>query len=414
MVSMETEQEILDTVPDSWLRAVALATSSAEAGEAIRGILSEGVRMCGAAAGALVDLEARRCRATWGCDPAALEPLLGPDGAVSMALTGASPGKGLQLLSESSPALAAITGDSGRVVLTQLRMRDTPVGSLLLFYEGDEEPSPMESRSVHAVAGLLALVLESEFLAEDARRARQARDHFLTAIHHELRTPATALMLHAGLLQSGMVGELPPRLQKTVDRVQAEVAELVRVVSSVLKLAHLEAGALPVRTDLVNPRELVIDLLRRVEPTVNRKGLTLAVFVPRTLPVLQTDEERLRRVLLHLFANAIKFTDQGGIEVRVQRSINAPGASRRGPVLMVTVADTGPGIPEEEVQRVFEPFAQVEEGARTDSDVRGVGLGLPLARKLARSLGGEVVLESIVGEGTVATLLLPYHPGSPG
>ncbi|MDQ3605070.1 MAG: HAMP domain-containing histidine kinase [Gemmatimonadota bacterium] len=410
---MELEHGAAELDPESWVRAVGFATSATDVAEALRGILAEAVQASGAAAGAVVELQRLCCRAAWGCDPSELEPLLRPDGAIAAALArGASWSRGPLLISEPHLPSESVAGEPGRLLLAPLRARDLVTGCLLLFYRGEAEPTPAQWRGVAGFAGLATLALENDHLSEEARRARQARDHFLTAIHHELRTPATAFMLHAGLLQSGHTAELPPRLQRTVETLEASVSELVRVIGSVLSLARLEAGTAPAGTDVVNPRELVLELLRRVEPTVERKRLSLAVFLPRSLPLLQTDAERLRRILLHLFANAIKFTDEGGIEVRVERAARAAGGKKREPMLIVSVSDTGRGVPETEIERIFEPFAQVDEGARTDSESRGVGLGLTLARKLARSLGGEVVVESTEGEGTVATLLLPYRTGA--
>jgi signal transduction histidine kinase len=121
---------------------------------------------------------------------------------------------------------------------------------------------------------------------------------------------------------------------------------------------------------------------------------------------VQTDEERFRRVLVYLLANAVKYSGPGRVQIRVERAESSPGGAE-DPTLLFRVVDSGPGIPPAELERVFEPFAQVEEGARTDSRNRGVGLGLSLARKLARSLGGDVSVESVVGSGTVATFVLP-------
>ncbi|HEV2131965.1 MAG TPA: HAMP domain-containing sensor histidine kinase [Longimicrobiaceae bacterium] len=411
---MDLEHGPAELDPESWVRAVGFATASPDVGEALRGILAEAVQASGAAAGAVAQLERLCCRAAWGCDPAEIEPLLRPEGAVAAALARGAPWpKGPLLLSEPHLPIGSNDGEPGRLLLAPLRSREVVIGCLLLVYRGEAEPTPAQWRGVAGFAGLVALVLDSDRLFEEARRARQARDHFLTAIHHELRTPATAFMLHAGLLQTGHLGDLPPRLQRTVETLESDISELVRVIASVLSLARLEADSAPAGTDVVNPRELVLELLRRVEPTVERKQLSLAVFLPRMLPVMQTDAERLRRILLHLFANAIKFTEEGGIEVRVERSVRAVGGRRREPMLIVSVSDTGRGVPAAEIERIFEPFAQVDEGARTDSESRGVGLGLTLARKLARSLGGEVVVESTEGEGTVATLLLPYRTGAP-
>lgn len=407
---MESEQGANELDPASWVRAVESATTTPDAAEALRGILAEAVPASGAAAGAVVEMQTPRFRAAWGCDPAELASLLRADGGFAAALARASSStRGPVLLAEPDLPADRILDGRVRLLLAPLRARDAVIGGMLLFYRGEEEPSAAQWRTVGAFAGLAALVLDSDTLCEEARRARQARDHFLTAIHHELRTPAAAFMLHAGLLQTGSLGPVPPRLKKTVETLETEVASLVRVVSSVLNLAQLEADSAPEHTDVVNPRELVLELLRRVEPTAERKGLPLTVFLPRSLPVLQTDAERLRRILLHLFANAIKFTQQGGIEVRVERSTRSTGSRKREPMLIVRVTDSGDGIPAADLERIFEPFAQVGEGARSDSENRGVGLGLTLARKLARSLGGEVLVESTPGEGTVATLLLPYR-----
>ena len=176
-----------------------------------------------------------------------------------------------------------------------------------------------------------------------------------------------------------------------------------------LDLATAEAGFPAGGQEMVEPRRLVLDLLRRVEPSAKRKGLTLSVFVPRSLPIIQTDRERVSRILLHLFANGIRYTDEGGLEVRVDRTLGAVGSRKREPLLRVRVSDTGRGIPPAELPRIFEPFTQAEEGARSASALRGYGLGLALARKFARSLAGDIQVESSSRSGTTFVLELPYR-----
>jgi signal transduction histidine kinase len=286
-----------------------------------------------------------------------------------------------------------------------LAIRGVNVGELVLVME--DEPTERAADRVGAFADAAAVAMELETLYEAARRAEQARDHFLTAIHHELRTPATALLLEAGALEVGIFGEIPESVEQAIGRIQEHVEDLARVIGSVLDLGRLEADASPLRQDLLDPREMVLDLVRRIEPVARRKGLEVAVYLPRTLPPLQTDPERVGRIVLHLLGNAVKFTESGTVVVRLERSLRQVG-ERRQPVLNIRVIDTGPGIPEEEIPRLFEPFAQVEEGSRSDSRNRGIGLGLSLSRKLAQSLGGDVALESRPGRGTTATLLLPY------
>ncbi len=388
--------------PD-WERTLESVVSAPEPEEALRGLLPGVLGATGAAAAALVEPRIAAPRATEGVPPAALRPLLGENGTVAqMLLAGDQP---------SAPRwVPASTSDGGaRWLLIPMRVRGVTLGGLLLGFTGDGTPSAAQIRAAVSFACLGALVLDSEKLYEEARAAEQARDHFLMAINHEMRTPATALMLQADLLRSGYYGELPEKLAEALGSLEDDVSDLIRVTRAVLDLGSLEAGSPAAAPEMVEPRRLVLDLLRRVEPTAKRKGLTLSVYVPRSLPVMQTDGGRLSRILLHLFANGIRYTETGGVEVRVERVTGSVGARKSEPLLRIRIADTGSGIPPEELARIFEPFAQADEGARTASATRGYGLGLSLARKLARSLGGDINIESSTPRGTSIVLAVPYR-----
>ncbi len=387
--------------------ALVLATTDAPVGAVLQAAITSAVATCGAGAGAILDADHRtRAAADWASTD--LDALLAHNGITEAHLLRGEPWPEEPLVFRVNAQFGALAV-SGVLALAPLRAGGSLVGGLLLHYPEADGPDARRREQIARSAAVAALVLENERLNEESRRARHARDHFLTAIHHELRTPATAIMLRTGLLRSGLVASLPPPLQKTIATLEADVTELIRVAGNVLDLAALEGGMFPARTDLVHPRRLIIDLLRKVEPTAERKGLTLSVFLPRALPILQTDAERLGRILLHLLGNAVKYTDEGRVEVRVERATRETASGHREPILLVRISDTGRGIPEGEGGRIFEPFAQVEEGARTDSPVRGIGLGLPLARKLARSIGGEVTLQPRERRGTVAVLVIPYR-----
>lgn len=394
------------SLPSFWLRAVGFATTAPDAAEALPGMLAEGVAATGADAGAVLDGETGSCRASWGCDPDEVRSLLQEGSSLHRALRDRDPADE-QEVHLTLPA-AERTGPSAGLLIVPLRARGLPAGFLLLMYPHGNRLSPVERENAHAFAGLAALVLENDRLFEEARQARQARDHFLIALNHELRTPASALAMMADLLRDGSFGALPKPLDEALRETEQHVHEMVGVLRRVVDLGGLESQAVPEREDILRPREVVTDLLRRVEPAAKRKQLALTLYVPRTLPPLQTDAARFSRVLLYLLSNAIKYTAQGGVEVRVERAMHRPAPTRREPVLVVRVKDTGRGIPPEELARIFEPFAQVEEGARTDSRSRGLGLGLPLARQLARSLGGDISMESTPGKGTIATVFIPY------
>ncbi|HEX8359465.1 MAG TPA: HAMP domain-containing sensor histidine kinase [Longimicrobium sp.] len=375
---------------DPLIHALAGVTDVPDPADAVGPLLAAAMVRTGATSGAVVGAD-DVLHACAGCQPERVRALVA--GPVAEAL--ARPGfrRGAQVL------------EAERLVWVPLELRGVRAGSMLLFL-GGEAPGAEALREAEAAGTAVALVLENGQLYEEARLARQSRDHFLVALNHELRTPATALLLESDILRSGLLGDLPPRTLQMLERAEEHVSEIVRVLEGVRELGEAQSPAQ--EPELVEPRKFVGDLLRRVEPTARRKGLTLSLHYPPNLPLLQTDPARLARVLLLLLDNAIRFTGEGKVEVRLIRAMR-PSRTRRAPVLVISVRDTGPGIPADELERVFEPFAQVQEGARSGSSERGVGLGLALARRLSRTLAAEVTLESELGKGTTASLILPYQ-----
>jgi signal transduction histidine kinase len=281
-------------------------------------------------------------------------------------------------------------------------------GVLVLFFARPSQPRADVAELLCTAAGIGALVLENERLQDEARQARQLRDDFITAINHELRTPATAFVLDAFVLRSGMYGVLPDTLEKHLQQIESHLEIITRVLDGVLALGQ-NPGTAAGYGDVFQPRQIVLNLLRRIEPAAKRKNLPILLYAPRTLPMIQVDVNVFSRVLLHLLSNAVKYTAEGRIEVRIEQTTRAVGRQQRERILVVRVSDTGCGIPQEHIPRIFEPFAQVEEGSRTDSRNRGLGLGLSIAHRLARSIRGELTIESSVGRGTAVNLTVPYH-----
>jgi signal transduction histidine kinase len=291
---------------------------------------------------------------------------------------------------------------AGRRIREALRTRHVEDAEVELDLAANAGAMRPETAVVDALVVAASRILDCDAMEVGLATGTTQREHFLVALQHELRTPATALMLEAGLLQSGLLGNLPPRVHSTIERLERQVGDFLRVVQRVLDLAQVENLA-DGRADLVDVRRAIVAIARNAEPEAARKGVAFSLFFPRTIPAIQTDEDRFRRVVNHLLANAVKYSGAGRVQIRVEREAGSAGV----PEILVRIADCGPGIPSDELERVFEPFAQVEEGARTDSRHRGIGLGLSIARRLARSIGGEVTVESVVGTGTTATFSLP-------
>ncbi len=279
-----------------------------------------------------------------------------------------------------------------------------------------------------AVAALLAFVLERaqsrrararsaelEQLSAELLRANRSKSEFLAAASHELRTPLHAIVGFTELLRDGTYGALTPRQLSVVSKVEDSATHLRRLVDQVLDLARLAAGRMELHREPVELRGFLLSVATEMEPLAGERGLSLSLNVGPGLPRIETDPTQLRQVIVNLVANAIKFTPQGSISLRAR--LAAPSAdpelsSAPGPGAWVVlqVADTGIGIAPIDQARVFDEFEQVRAGARGGSESRGVGLGLPISRRLARHLGGDLTLESAEGKGSIFSLWLPVVP----
>ena len=270
---------------------------------------------------------------------------------------------------------------------------------------------------------------ELERLSGELLAANRAKSEFLANISHELRTPLNAIVGFADLLRDGVYGELNARQAGPVQRIEASATHLRQLVDQILDLAKITAGRLEVHVEPIDLRPFVLDVASEVEPLLNEKGLSLSIAVGATLPKVRTDPSHLRQILVNLIGNAVKYTPQGAVAVRARRvgvteklpsrdgaGMSPPIATMRGDGAPVTTAwialqvvDTGLGIPPDDRERIFEEFEQVNAGPRGDSARRGTGLGLPISRRLARLLGGDVTVDSELGRGSTFTLWLPVE-----
>ncbi|GAC1688670.1 MAG: hypothetical protein NVS9B3_07250 [Gemmatimonadaceae bacterium] len=238
----------------------------------------------------------------------------------------------------------------------------------------------------------------------DAESANRAKSEFLAVMSHELRTPLNAIIGYTALLAEDLMGELSDKQRATLDRVRSSARHLLALVDEVLSFARLEAGREEVNWRPVDPVELARDAAAITEPDAAARGLAFRMDLPETAPRFPSDATKIRQILLNLLSNAVKYTEQGSVTLKLTVSSDA---------VVYTVADTGVGIAAEHMGRIFDSFYQVNQG--TTRVVGGTGLGLSVARRLARVLGGDVTLASAPGQGSVFTLSLPTarRPAAP-
>ncbi|WP_240126668.1 hybrid sensor histidine kinase/response regulator [Thermomonas alba] len=239
----------------------------------------------------------------------------------------------------------------------------------------------------------LRLAEEKRALAE---QASQAKSRFLATLGHEVRTPMTGVLGMAELLRAS---PLDARQRGWVEAIHRAGEHLLRLVNDALDLARIEAGKLELAQSEFSLRALLDEVAGLLAPVAERKGLRFVVEVADDVPAgLRGDCTRVRQILLNLLANAIKFTDAG--EVRLQVAPLAPQGVR------CLIRDTGPGLSQEQQQRLFQRFEQAE-GARTHERYGGSGLGLAISQELAAAMGGRITVESTLGAGASFTVELP-------
>ena len=243
---------------------------------------------------------------------------------------------------------------------------------------------------------------EAEQARAEAERASRAKSDFLAVMSHELRTPLNAIGGYAQLLELGIHGPVTDAQRDALARLGRSQAHLLRLINDVLSFAKVDAGQVQYAVEDVPLEECLAGIEPMVAPQVRTKGLTFTCRAGGEPPlVARADPDKLRQVVLNVIANAIKFTPTGGL-VEVECGADEDR-------VQIRVRDTGVGIPAERLPHIFEPFVQGERALNRPHD--GVGLGLAISRDLALGMGGELTVESRVGEGSVFTIWLPRGRG---
>jgi signal transduction histidine kinase len=265
---------------------------------------------------------------------------------------------------------------------------------------------------VHGIVAVLvevterrAMLLERERLLTEAERARteaetanRAKSEFLAIMSHELRTPLNAIGGHAQLIELGVHGPVTPDQLTALERIQRSQRHLLGLINGVLNYAKIDAGAVLYDISDLHMDEALSTCEALTAPQARSKQLDLRYVHCDARLTARADPEKVQQIMFNLLSNAIKFTDAGG---RVTVECSEEG----GDTIAVRVRDTGHGIRADQLDRVFQPFVQVDTKLTRASE--GTGLGLAISRELARAMGGELVAESEAGAGSTFTLTLP-------
>ena len=309
-----------------------------------------------------------------------------------------------------------------------LQARDTVMGVLYVISRTPQQFRDDDQRLLSALGDQAAIAIENARLYEQVRQhtaelenlvaertrelqeanrqleaASRHKSEFLANMSHELRTPMNAIIGFTRLVMRRSKDALVPRQYENLEKILVSAEHLLSLINHVLDLAKVEAG----RTE-VYPVEFVLDpmlaeCLHTVEPVLKSEQVRLVHEVAADLPTLYTDRDKVKQILMNLLSNAVKFTHTGTITVT---------AYSHNSSIVMAVADTGIGIPEEALARIFEEFRQVDSS--TTREYGGTGLGLAISLQFARLMGGDITVQSTVGVGSTFTMTLPqrYTPVS--
>ena len=293
-----------------------------------------------------------------------------------------------------------ILSDHGELtaVVTILHDRREALEKARLYEQLKLGADELERRIQAATADIAQ---QNELLRRQAIELEQAsalKSQFLANMSHEFRTPLNAMLGYTSMLLQGVAGDLEPGVKRQLGRIESNGRHLLTIINEILDISRIEAGRMPLQVSKFKIPELVNEVKAELEPIIIRSKLTLDIDLQRDLPVLTSDRQKVKQILLNLLSNALKFTHHGSVTV-------AARIAARDHTAMLSVTDTGIGIATADQDKIFEDFRQLDSAPTRAYG--GTGLGLSICRRLAQMLDGRITVHSQVGKGSTFTLTLP-------
>ena len=309
--------------------------------------------------------------------------------------------RGVPLVSFATAKLIidAVARDSAFDPFMALRQQNTELmRTLEEVRRRQEELQRLNAEMEDTNRGVLALYAELDERADHLRRADDLKTRFLSNMSHEFRTPLNSILALSRILLDRMDGPLTDEQERQLGFIRKAAEDLSELVNDLLDLAKVEAGKIVIRPVECSIDKLLGALRGMLRPLLVNPAVTLVFEEAADVPPVTTDEAKVSQIVRNFISNALKFTEKG--EVRVSARLTPDGDG-----VAIAVSDTGIGIARADQDTIFEEFAQIDH--QTQRRVKGTGLGLPLARRLAHLLGGHITVESELGAGSTFTLMLP-------
>jgi signal transduction histidine kinase len=295
------------------------------------------------------------------------------------------------------------------VISVPLLLLEQPIGALILYNDTPHQVTSRDTFLLSTAAIQTSMAIQNALLFAEVKdknialeRVNHLKSQFLATVSHELRTPLHSIISYGALILEGFVdGELTTEQEEHIQFMVRRAEDLSSLVDDMLDLSKIEADRLEVKAEPLALESCLAEVVNQLKPMANTKGLYLKLETPTVLPLVLADSRRIRQIVLNLVSNALKFTEKGGIAIHC---VPLEGNE----MLRVSVHDTGIGISPAALSYIFEAFRQAD--GSTTRRFGGTGLGLTIARKLVELQGGEVAVESTVGQGSTFSFTLPIVP----
>jgi len=227
--------------------------------------------------------------------------------------------------------------------------------------------------------------------------ADKLKSIFLASMSHELRTPLNSIIGFTSLMLMEVPGKINEEQKEQLTRVKRNGDHLLELINDVLDISKIEAGKVELGISEFDLSELIVEMVNSIQPEMDRKGLTLTYALPGAAVTIQSDRRRIQQVIMNFLSNALKFTDQGEVQCRL--------TEEDSDCVTIAIKDTGSGINDDDMKRLFEPFQQINMDYT--NSYKGTGLGLYLCDKLTHLIGGSIEAKSKCGEGSEFSITLP-------
>jgi len=267
------------------------------------------------------------------------------------------------------------------------------------LYEQLKRASDELERKIQAATADIAQ--QNELLRRQAielEQASQLKSQFLANMSHEFRTPLNAILGYTSMVLQGLGGPIEPGAKRQLRRIESNGRHLLTIINEILDISRIEAGRMPLQISRLRIPDLVTEVKAELEPIIIRSKIAVSSQLDKDLPILVTDRQKVKQILLNLLSNALKFTHHGNVTITARRY-------PRERAVTVSVTDTGIGIAPADQEKIFEDFRQLDNSPTRAYG--GTGLGLSICRRLAEMMDGRITVESQVGKGSTFTLTLP-------